>query len=130
MAKIVKKYIIKVPASNVWKALTRPSVITKWGAGPAKMSSREGAEFKLWGGEIYGENTHVVPEKRLVQNWYGGDWDEPSIVTINIKALKTQTNIELIHTNVPKDEAKSFATGWDDYYFGPIKEFLESKYSF
>lgn len=130
MAKILKKYVIKVPASKVWLALTRPSYIEKWGGGPAKMSSREGAEFKLWGGEIYGENIQVVPEKRLVQNWYDGKSDEPSIVTINIKALKTQTNIELIHTNIPKEEVKSFRMGWDDYYFGPMAQFLESKYSF
>jgi activator of HSP90 ATPase len=130
MAKIFKKYVIKAPAAKVWAALTQNRYIQKWSESPSKMSSREGADFKLWDGDIYGENIEVVPEKRLVQNWFGGDWEEPSIVTFNIKALKTKTRIELIQENVPNNELKSIDSGWDEYYFGPMTKYLEEKFGF
>ena len=89
------------------------------------MSESEGAEFKLWGGEVYGENLEVKRNSRLVQSWYGGDWEDAPHVIINLKEDRGDTVIELIHTNLPINEIESFEKGWDEYYFGPTKKLLE-----
>ncbi len=126
MSKTIKQnYVIKAPISEVWQAFVDPKIIEKWGAGPAKMSAKEGADFSIWGGDIYGTNTEVISEKKLIQDWYGGKWDKPSIVTFTFTDRGEQTEIELVHTNLPEGEEDNFAQGWKDYYLNPIKELLE-----
>ena len=122
---IQQKYEIQVPVELVWRALTEPEMIKQWSGSPADMSAEEGKEFSLWGGSIWGTNTKVIIEKLLEQDWYGGDWAEPSKVVIKLSEKNSETVIELSHTNVPEKEVQNFAEGWNDYYFGPMKELLE-----
>lgn len=126
MKTIKKTYIINAPAERVWDALTNPSVIEKWGAGPAKMEPSEDFEFELWGGDVFGKNTKIVDKKILDQEWYGGNWDMPSKLRFELSEENGKTALKLEQTGVPDEEAKDIDTGWDDYYLGPIKNLLES----
>lgn len=126
MKTIKKTYLIAAPGSKVWQALVTPKIIDRWGAGPATMDDRVGTKFSLWGGDIHGTNTKVVTNKKLVQDWFGGDWEKPSKVTIEFTDEKGKTRVDLIHTDLPEEEVKSFASGWDDYYFGPLKDLVEN----
>ena len=86
MKKTIKKvYKISATVDKVWNALVDPSVINEWGGGPSKMDSKIGTDFELWNGDIYGKNIEVVPKGKLVQEWFGGDWAKPSIVTFTLK---------------------------------------------
>ncbi len=125
MKAIKKSYKIAVPADKVWEALVDPEIIDKWGGGPSTMDSKVCFEFKLWGGDIYGKNIEVVPQKRLVQEWFGGDWPKPSIVTFTLKSEGNGTILELEQINIPEEEADDIDQGWDEYYLGPMKELLE-----
>ncbi len=126
MKTIKQTYVINAPITKVWQAFVNPSVIEQWGGGPAKMSVEEGFEFKLWGGDIYGTNTKVITEKLLQQDWYGGKWDTPSKLSFSFSENDGNTEIKMIHTDVPDDAAKDIEQGWREYYLGPIKELLES----
>jgi uncharacterized protein YndB with AHSA1/START domain len=111
----------------VWQAFVDPRVIEQWGGGPdVRMNDQEGGKFNLWGGDIHGTNTKVVEHKLLEQDWYGGDWDEPSKVVFSFTAEGNRTVVMLVHSNVPDAEAKDFDQGWKDYYLGAIKELLET----
>lgn len=124
--KIIKQiYKIKAPVELVWAVLTKPKEIAGWGGGPAKMSAKEGAAFSLWGGDIWGKNIEVVPEKKLVQEWYGGEWVKPSLLTILLSEKKGVTEIKITQTAVPAEEFDDISDGWRDYYFGPMREYLE-----
>ncbi len=126
MPKIIKQiYTIKVPVSKVWAALVDSEKIEGWSGEQAKMSAKVGAKFSLWGDSIWGKNIKVEPEKKLVQEWYGGPWPKPSIVEILLSEKNGVTTIKLTHKDVPANEIKDFAEGWDSYYFGPMKEYLE-----
>lgn len=125
MKTIRKTYLIAAPQDNVWQALVDPKIISRWGAGPAIMDDRVGTKFSLWGGDIHGTNKKVIKSERLVQDWYGGDWKQPSRLTITLKKTKEGTKVDLLHRDLPDDEAASFSDGWDTYYFGPIKKLLE-----
>jgi uncharacterized protein YndB with AHSA1/START domain len=124
---IKQVYKIKAPVSEVWRALTDPKYITAWGGGPAEMDDKVGTDFKIWGGDIHGKNIEVVPQKKLVQDWYGGDWAEPSIVTFELTSEPDGTRITLSQKNVPDDEFTDISDGWKDYYLGPLKDYLEQK---
>jgi uncharacterized protein YndB with AHSA1/START domain len=117
-----KTYTIHASVHDVWQALTDPKTIAKWGGGPATMSPVAGTKFSLWGGDIHGTNTKVIPEKKLVQDWYSGDWKEPSVVTFE---LSGNTTVKLTHTNIPDSEFTSIKSGWNDYYMIPLKKLVE-----
>ena len=127
MKTIKKVYKISATINRVWQALVDPAVIDEWGGGPSKMDSKVGTEFELWNGDIYGKNIEVVSKSKLVQEWFGGDWAKPSIVTINLKKDDSNTILELDQSDVPDEEFEDIDEGWDDYYFGPMKHMLEKK---
>ena len=125
MKTINQPYHIDSSIEKVWKCLIDPKEIEAWGGGPAKMEDKEGDKFSLWGGDIYGVNKEVVDGKKLVQEWYGGKWDEPSMATFTLHNEKNGTKVDFHQTNVPDDEADSIESGWEDYYLGAIKKYLE-----
>ena len=125
MEPINQTYHIKAPVEKVWQALTVPKHIDAWGGGPVKMSSKVGTKFSFWDGDIWGKNIEVVKNKKLVQEWYGGEWPEPSIATFTLSKEKTGTRLDLLHTDVPTDKVKNFDDGWRDYFLGPLKEYVE-----
>jgi len=125
MKTIQQEYQINAPLEKVWKALVDSKVIEKWGAGPAKMSDEVGFEFELWGGDIHGKNIELVKNKKLVQEWYSGNWPTPSRATFTLSPKDGGTMVTLTHENVPDEEEKDIADGWKRYYLGQIKELLE-----
>src|SRR3990167_5823244 len=101
---IQQTYEIKATARDVWEALTVPSIIQEWSGDIAVMSDVVGANFDLWSGQIWGTNTAVEVNKLLEQDWYGGDWDKPSKVTIELSESDGITTVALTHTDVPQEE--------------------------
>lgn len=122
---IEKSYFIQAPITEVWRALTDPAVMDQWGAGPAEMRAEPGGTFSQWGGDIHGTVLEAEPPLRLVEEWYGGEWPSPSIATFILSADRDGTRVTLLHNGLPDDEAAEFDAGWDDYYFGPIRQLLE-----
>jgi uncharacterized protein YndB with AHSA1/START domain len=125
---IRKTYAIAAPPAAVWAALTDPAVIERWGGGPVTMSAEPGFAFEFWGGDIYGTVLEVDPDSSMLQEWYGGEWDAPSLANFTLTAEPDGgTRLELDHTGVPDDEAAEFDTGWDDFYLGPLKTLVEGE---
>jgi len=121
-----QNYKIDAPVAKVWKAFVDPKEIEAWGAGPAEMNDKEGSEFKLWGGDVWGKNLEVVPHKKLVQDWYGGKWEQPSKVTFTFSEVDGKTKVDLLQENVPDSEAADIDDGWKRYYLGEIKKYFEN----
>ena len=125
MKSVKQTYLINASLEKVWQALVNPKIIDEWGGGEAKMSEEKGFEFSLWGGDIHGKNIEVVKNKKLVQDWMSGEWEEYSKVTFNLSEDNGKTKLDLIHENIPDNEAKEIEDGWRRYYLGPLKELLE-----
>lgn len=106
--------------------MVNPNIIEKWGGGSAKMNDQKEFEFELWGGDIYGKNKEVIKNKKLVQEWFSGKWEKPSIVTFLLTSLDNKTKVELTHTDIPDSEADDIEKGWKDYYMIPLKQLVES----
>lgn len=125
MKTIKQEYLINSTSHNVWEGLTNPDLIKKWSGENAVMDDKKGTNFKLWNGDIFGKNIEIIIKKKLVQQWYGGDWEKPSIVTFKLEDLGSKTKVTLIHEDVPKKEYKDIEQGWKDYYMNPLKKLLE-----
>lgn len=125
MKDLRKYYHIPAPAEDIYTALTNPVTLHLWTGEPAEMSAVPGTEFSLWSGSIAGRNIEFVQGKKLVQQWYFGDQPEASIVTILLHPKGTGTSVELIHTNIPDEDYDDIAGGWDNSYFGALREFYK-----
>ena len=110
---------------DVFAALTNPFQIELWSGYPADMKAEAGYVFSLWEGDITGVNLEVIPNKRLVQEWFFGEQEERSIVRITLKKNSNKTLLELFHSNIPEDVFDEITEGWKAYYLGPIKNMLE-----
>lgn len=127
MKVIKQQYLIDSTPRKVWKALTDPIKIAEWGAGPAKMTAEQGVKFSLWKGQVFGTNLEVIPNKKLVQEWWGGRWDEPTTVTFDLIEKDGKTQIKVVQENVPEEAHDELKNGWKKRYLGPLKTYLESK---
>lgn len=120
-----KYYSINTAPEILYSALTNAATIQLWTGEPAIMEAVEGTEFSLWDDSIVGKNLEFVPNKKIVQEWYFGDQDEASIVTIILHEDKEKTSVELRHTNIPEEDFNDITAGWTDHYFGSLKLFYE-----
>jgi len=89
------------------------------------MSEEPGTLFSLYDGDIEGLNLEFEKDHKIVQEWFFGDQEEKSIVTITLRPDRNFTRIELLHTNIPEEAFEDMEYGWDAYYFGGLKEFFE-----
>lgn len=105
-------------------ALTTPTAIQLWSGDPAVMSTEVGSEFSLWEGNIVGKNLEFVENHKIVQEWYFGEQEEPSIVTIKLHKHKNGTSAELHHINIPEDGFDDISEGWTYEYFGAVQDFF------
>ncbi len=91
------------------------------------MSTVPGSEFSLWEGSIAGRNIEFIEGKKIMQEWYFGDQENPSVVTILLHPDKKGTSIELRHSNIPDEDYNDIVEGWDNEYFGALQEFYNDE---
>lgn len=120
-----KYYIIPSPPEELYRALTNPATIQLWSGSPAIMSTEPGSEFSLWEESITGKNLEFIEGEKIVQEWYFGEQEENSIVTIILHPHKHGTSLELKHSNIPDEDFDSIVDGWTNNYFGSLLEFYE-----
>ena len=120
-----KYFIINTEPEILYNALTNAATIQLWTGEPAIMEPVEGTEFSLWSESICGKNISFETGKKIVQEWYFGEQEEPSIVTIILHKDKSKTSAELRHTNIPDEDYEDIVAGWVENYFGSLMEFYE-----
>ncbi|WP_316788666.1 SRPBCC domain-containing protein [Pedobacter frigoris] len=124
--KTFKKYIyIPAPPEEVYLALTKAQSIQLWTGAEVEFTEEPGTEFSFWDGDISGKNIEFEYGKRIVQQWYFGEENEPSIVTIKLHEDKKGTSLEFVQTNIPEEDFKDFTEGLQEYYLGGLADFFE-----
>lgn len=121
-----KKYIyIPAPTEEVYLALTKETSLKLWTGAEVEFEEVPGTEFSLWDGDIAGKNIEFEFGKKIVQQWYFGEENEPSIVTIKLHEDKSGTSIEFRQTNIPEEDYKDFTEGIDEYFLGGLVDFFD-----
>lgn len=122
-----KYYIIKAAPEDIYKALTTEITIRLWTGDLVEIDPQEGGEFSMWDGAITGKFVSLEPFKKIVQQWYFGDQNEPSIVTMKLHEHKKGTSFEVQHVNIPDDAYADIVDGWDNTYMASLEEFYEEE---
>jgi activator of HSP90 ATPase len=118
-------FIIPAQPEEIYLALTNPATLQLWTGEPAEMSTVPGTEFSLWEESIVGRNIEFEANKKIVQEWYFGDQEPTSIVTIKLNPHKQGTSVKLIHINIPDEIYEEMVEGWNNNYFASLKEFYQ-----
>lgn len=95
----------------------------------AKVQARVGGQFSAWDGYITGRTLELQPPSRIVQAWRTGEFgesDPDSRVEIVLENAHGGTSLTLTHTDIPEGQAESYRTGWEEWYFGPMREYFGS----
>ncbi len=119
-----KYYKLKAKPDEVYNALVKPFAIELWTGEKAEMNEVVGSLFSIFGGDITGQNIEFVPNEKLVQEWFFGEVEKDSIVTLTLHASGSTTNVELMHQNIPDEAFDDIKYGWDHYYFGGLRDFF------
>ena len=122
MKNIRRYYILDAEPGDIYNALTNQKMLEIWTGEKAEMEPLAGSEFSLWNGSITGINLEFVENQKIVQEWYFGENEGKSIVTIKLHPDKKGTSVELNHTNIPDEAYENISDGWDVDYFGALKE--------
>ena len=128
MKNFKKTFHINAEPSDIYAALTNPYTIELWSGYPAQMVAEPGEEFSMWEGDITGRIIELVTDKKVVQEWYFGETDVESVVTINISPLGGASVVVVEHTNIPDDDFENIAEGWVEYYMGAIRRFYNPNF--
>jgi activator of HSP90 ATPase len=63
----------------------------------------------------------------LVQDWFFKKWKNPSRVSFKLINKGKETELNLLHKNIPNEDATDINHGWKDFYIGPLMSYLEKK---
>lgn len=96
----------------------------------AKITKKEGAAYSAFGPFISGKNLKLVPGKLIVQTWRANDWrksDTDSIFMLQLEKKGNDAVLNMVHANIPDDQAEGIKGGWNDYYWTPWKLHLSGQ---
>lgn len=122
MKDLKRYFLLNAEPKDVYNALTNKKMLEIWTGEDAKMEPVPGTDFSLWSESITGINLEFEENKKIVQQWFFGEQDEKSIVTIKLHPDKKGTSVELRHTNIPDEAFENISEGWEEDYFGALRE--------
>jgi uncharacterized protein YndB with AHSA1/START domain len=126
------KQTVVIPASpkEVYEAYVDAKKHAKFTGSKATSKAVVGSKMTAWDGYIFGKYLELEEGKRIVQEWTTTDWAEgygPSKLELTFKKVPEGTEITMVHSNIPKEQADEFAEGWIDFYWNPLKKYFSAK---
>ena len=125
------KTSIKATSVQIYRTWLNSAGHTEMTGGVAKITDKIGGKFTAWDGYIEGKNLALEPYGRILQSWRTTEFDETdedSVVELLMEEVDGQTELTLIHTNLPENGAQ-YIEGWENYYFEPMKSYFSSIHS-
>jgi activator of HSP90 ATPase len=122
--------LILAKPAELYNALIDPKTHSAFTGAKATGESKVGGVFTAWDGYISGRYLKLEKGKRIVQEWRTTEWPKdspPSTVAFTFKEKKGGTELTMVHSRVPADQADSYKQGWIDSYWKPLKEYFEKK---
>jgi len=127
---IKQKVIINASPEEVYDAYVNPKKHAEFTGSPTTGTPKVGGKFTAWDGYISGKYIVLVEGKKIVHKWKTTEWPAgypPSLVKLNLRKKGKVTELTMIHTDVPSEQAEEYARGWKDFYWNPLKERFSKK---
>jgi activator of HSP90 ATPase len=128
---IIKQAVFfKAAPKEVYDALLDPKKHSAFTGSPATTSAKVGATFTAWGGYIAGKNLELVRGRKIVQEWKTTEWPDGypvSRLEFTLTAKKGGTELKMVHSKVPAEQAADYASGWKSAYWDPLNEYFADR---
>jgi uncharacterized protein YndB with AHSA1/START domain len=125
---IKQRVVIPATPEQVYEAFIDAKKHSAFTGSKATCNPKVGGKFTAWDGYISGKNLELEKGKRIVQEWITTDWPQgysPSRLELTFKKTKTGTEISMVHSNVPEEQADDLAEGWNEFYWKSLKEYFQ-----
>ena len=126
---ISQKVLVTATPAAVYGAFVNAKKHAAFTHSPATGTGRVGGKFTAWDGYISGVNRVLVKNKKIVQDWQTTAWPEgaqPSRLQLTFRATKGGTEICMVHSKVPAEQADSYRRGWVDFYWVPLQAYFST----
>ncbi|CAN5771029.1 hypothetical protein BH10BAC3_BH10BAC3_40750 [soil metagenome] len=122
--------VLSATSTEVMELLTNPVLIEAWGGGVSIVEKKVGGQFEMFDGWVSGKILKITGNE-LAYNWKTTEWNEAipaSEVYYRLQPVEDGTEVFVNHIGLPsKKEADSHRTGWNEYFFDPIKKFIANQ---
>jgi activator of HSP90 ATPase len=124
---ITQRVVVSAPPGAVYDAFVNARKHAAFTGSAATGSARVGGRFTAWDGYISGVHRKLVKGRVIVQDWQTTQWPEgaaPSKLELTFTKAKGGTQIRMVHSNVPAEQADSYRQGWFDFYWKPLTAYF------
>ncbi len=130
MKTIRQKVFVPAFPEDVYNVFVDSKKHSAFTGAKATGTAKEGSKFTAWDGYIEGKHLKLVKGKKIVQEWRTTEWPkdaELSRLEFTFIAKKGGTEITMIHSNLPAEQAADYDKGWEEYYWKPLKKYFSKK---
>lgn len=127
---IKQKVVIPASPKEVYDAYVDPKKHSQFTESKATGKPVVGGKFTAWDGYIFGKFLELENGKRVVQEWTSTDFPKsyvPSKLELCFNEVKGGTEIIMVHSGVPEEQADETADGWVEWYWEPLKKYFSKK---
>jgi len=128
MKTIKQTVTFNASATDVYDYLINARKFSSITGGKSSNTQKIGGKFNAYDEYIFGTNVELVPGKKIVQKWACADFPDKQFSDVSIE-LKSkgpkQTELVLTQTNVPDELFEDLNLAWNEFYFEPIKDYIE-----
>jgi uncharacterized protein YndB with AHSA1/START domain len=127
---IIQKVVIPASPEEVYDAFIDPRKHSEFTGSKATCDPTVGGKFTAWDGYISGRNLELEKAKRIVQEWTTTEWPEgypPSKLELTFTKVKGGTEIRMVHSHVPVEQAEDYKQGWIDNYWELLKDYFQKR---
>jgi activator of HSP90 ATPase len=125
---IRQKQFVRAKPGDVYDVFLDAKKHAAFTGSRATCNARVGGRFTAWDGYIIGRNLRLERGKRIVQQWKTTEWPKSypsSILELSFRRVKGGTQLTMVHSKVPVDQASSYRQGWIDSYWKPLKRYFK-----
>jgi activator of HSP90 ATPase len=93
----------------------------------ASFERREGGRFSAADGYITGKFLRLQNSRRIVQEWKTTEWPAdapPSLLELRFVPRGNGTEIRMVQSQVPAEQAPRYKKGWAEHYWAPLKKYF------
>ncbi len=125
---IIQTVVIPASPEEIYDAFMDARKHSEFTGSKATCDPIVGGKFTAWDGYISGRNLELEKGKRIVQEWVTVEWPEgysPSRLELTFRKVKGGTQVRMVHSNVPEEQAEDYRQGWIDNYWELLKNYFQ-----
>ena len=125
---IRQKITVSAKLIEVYRVFIDAKKLSEFTGSKATGEGKVGEKFTAWNGYIFGKFLELEEGKRIVQEWVTTEWPEgypPSRFELTLREVKGGTEVTMIHSDVPAEQAEDVKEGWNEFYWKPLRSYFK-----